>query len=80
LSYLDFSFDVDDPNLRPVARELRELDLRNVPNLKVIRCIGNHKNTKIKGLEGLKQLQCFNGGNKVDNPNVIKLPTQIFQE
>ncbi|KLL02381.1 MAG: hypothetical protein MRERC_2c123 [Mycoplasmataceae bacterium RC_NB112A] len=78
LLFLDFSFETDLTD-RPIPRKVDELDLSNVPNLKVIRCFGEQE-TKLKGVENLTQLQFFSSGTSVNDTTVVLLPTEIFRE
>jgi len=81
LFLLDFSFQTD-PVDRPTARKVDEVDLSNVPNLKVLYCLGGHE-TELKGIEKLTQLHYFGGGAyfyQEEISKVVKLPTHIFRE
>jgi hypothetical protein len=73
---LNFSFDV---SAGPASRKLDELDLSNVPNLKILHCFGVHE-TKLKGVEKLTQLQFFSSGTSLVDKTVVLLPTNIFRE
>jgi hypothetical protein len=76
LTFLDFSFETDTIT-RPHKRKLDTLDLKNVPNLKVLLCFGVHE-TKLKGVENLIQLQQFDSHSR--GSKVVTLPTEDFRE
>ncbi|CAI2162264.1 13541_t:CDS:2 [Funneliformis geosporum] len=73
LLFLDFSFDTDVDD-RPVERKLDELDLGNVPNLKVLRSCGVQQ-TNLKGIEKLTQLQTLDSATKLGGANLSQIPT-----
>ncbi|CAG8722500.1 9510_t:CDS:2 [Funneliformis caledonium] len=66
-NYFSFETKVND---RPNERKLDELDLSNVPNLKVLKCSGIQQ-TNLKGIEKLTQLQSLDSGDELDDTTVV---------
>jgi hypothetical protein len=75
---LNCSFEVDSTD-RPIPRGLARVDLKNVPNLQIIICVGDQK-TEFENVQELNNFYHYSGGSVIDDPTTASLPTKLFRK